>query len=209
MAPIPDIRDDFYLKITNHKPILFELWEPEHPIIVLGSSQKAYQELFLERCVRDRIPIVKRKGGGGAVLLISGILCITIAFNSSTSMSPFYFFDKINAFIIDIIEKQLNIDNLQQSGISDISIGSRKILGCSMFKSRQNFLYQGSLLVCPDLDNFSKYLRHPSREPDYRNRRPHNQFVSSFVNSGYPITVTQLETILEKEFYKNLDNVVR
>lgn len=198
-----DIRDSLLQTIEPKHPFVFELWESPVPVVVLGSSQKPENEVHLHLCNHDGVTVVKRRGGGGAVVLTTGVLCITLAFHSTTSISPYYYFKKINAFIIDTLERHFLIDGLNVAGISDIAIGEQKILGCSMFKSRQNFLYQGSLLVNPDLPNIYKYLKHPSKEPDYRKGRSHEQFLTSLEKAGYPLVPQQVKGVIEQELKRN------
>ncbi len=193
------IRDDLYQNVSKQAPLQYELWQPEGVAVVIGYSQRPEIEVDLERCTQDGVPIMRRRGGGGAVVLMPGILCLTFAFISQASVSPYYFFKKINGFVSSVLEEQFSIENLSPRGISDLAIGDKKVLGCSIFKSRQLFHYQGSLLVQPDLEKISRYLLHPSKEPDYRKSRAHGDFVTSLAESGYPLSVEQVQLALEIE----------
>jgi len=203
-----NIHDDLYKKLSREKPLLYELWEPRNVAVVLGRSQKAVDEVNLVNCVRDKVPVLKRRGGGGAVVLMPGVLCLTIAFYSKASISPYFFFEKINHFIIDVLENHFSIQDLHYKGISDIAIGDKKVLGCSMFNSRDMFFYQGSLLVHPDMEKISTYLLHPSKEPDYRCNRPHRDFITSLRQSGYPVTIEQVKTALQVEIERDFIRVI-
>lgn len=68
---------------------------------------------------------------------------------------------------------------LSQNGISDICMGSKKIAGTSLFRSKHYLLYQASILVDPKLHLIERYLRHPSKEPNYRLNRSHSDFLTS------------------------------
>jgi len=203
-----NIRDDLYKKVSQETPLLYDLWQPEGVAVVIGYSQKPEVEVNLERCAQDKVPIIRRRGGGGAVVLMPGVLCLTFAFLSQASISPYYFFKKINGFIASVLEEQFSIENLSPRGISDLAIGDKKVLGCSIFKSRQLFFYQGSLLVHLDLKKISRYLLHPSKEPDYRNAREHQDFVISLHACGYPLTVEQVKIALEIEIAKRFYAVI-
>lgn len=191
-----NIHDDLYTKLSPAVPLSFELWEPQETAVVIGYSQTVSHEVDEPACLRDGIPILKRKGGGGAVVLMPGILCLSIAFISHASPSPHYYFTRINSWLISLLRANFNIQGLQLKGISDIAIGERKIVGCSMFKSKTRFFYQGSLLVCPDINKIEKYLLHPTREPDYRAGRPHAAFVTSLHRAGYTMSVHSVRTVL-------------
>jgi len=199
-----NIHDNLHKRVSAGTPLVYRLWEPQQTVIVLGNGSKADQDIHLERCRADGIPILKRRGGGGTVVLMPGVLCLSIAFISQASISPHYFFKQINQFIIEILEQAFCIEELSLRGISDIALGDRKCLGCSMFKSRSIFLYQGSLLVNPDLSLITAYLHHPPSEPDYRSGRTHARFVTSLVRFGYPLSLDQVKEEIQLKFEHQL-----
>ncbi len=203
-----DIYDNMYKKITPDSRLLYKLWEPEGIAVVIGYSQRAAVEANLRACRADGVPIIRRRGGGGAVVLLPGVLCLTTAFLSHASESPYYFFKKINQLLIDILHSRLSIHGLNHRGVSDIAIGGNKVLGCSIFKSRNTYFYQGSLLVNANLQRISNYLRHPSKEPDYRNGRHHNDFLTTLKESGYHFTVKKVRDVFADEISKQLHEVV-
>ena len=53
----------------------------------------------------------------------------------------------------------------------------RKFSGNSLRMKRTHLLYHGTLLYDFDLGLIEKCLRMPPRQPDYRNARPHGDFV--------------------------------
>jgi len=203
-----DIHDNMYKKITPETRLLYELWEPAGIAVVIGYSQHAANEANVQACRSDGVPIIRRRGGGGAVVLLPGVLCFTTAFLSHASESPYYFFKRINQFLIEILQNRLGVWGLNYRGISDIAIGGNKVLGCSIFKSRNTYFYQGSLLVNADLQCISNYLHHPSKEPDYRNGRQHNDFLTTLKESGYHFTVEKVKKVLAEEISKQLHEVV-
>lgn len=192
-----DIHDQLYTRVGPEIPFLAELWEPRGIAVVIGHGQRADQEVHLDACRRDGVAVIRRRGGGGAVLLMPGILCLTCAFISARSDSPYHFFQVINAWLIARLQQELADLGAEPAGISDIAVNGQKILGCSMFKSRNLFFYQGSLLVDPDLRRMAHYLTHPSREPDYRRLRGHAEFVTSLRQLGHPLPLAAVRQHLE------------
>lgn len=188
-----EIHDQLYERVSVEQPFLFEIWEPEGVAVVIGHGQNAAQEVDLAACRRDGVAVIRRRGGGGAVVLMPGVLCLSCAFLSGRSDSPYYFFQQINLFISGLLARRFSLQGLEPAGISDIALGGRKILGCSMFKSRRLYFYQGSLLLNPDLARITAYLTHPSREPGYRRGRTHSDFLTSLWQSGYPLPMTDLK----------------
>lgn len=204
-----DIHDDLYRHIAPDRPYLYRAWEPDGIAVVLGAAQKPETETHLDQCQRDGIPIIKRRGGGGAVVLMPGMVCLTLAFLSDLSPFPYFFFNRINQFIVRVLQTHFAIQDLHLAGISDIAIGDRKILGCSIFKSRNLFFYQGSLLVEPDLSLIPLYLQHPSREPDYRMGRGHLDFITSLKKSRYLVSASEVRWVFEQELNERLEAIVR
>ena len=203
-----NIHDQLYTIISDSEKIRWEIWQPKGIAVVIGYSQDAQKEANVFACRSDGVPIIRRRGGGGAVVLMPGVLCITIAFQSTICDSPYFFFQKINELLIDILSNQFDVKNLAYNGISDISIGGKKILGCSIFKSRNLYFYQGSLLIDPEFHRITQYLLHPTKEPDYRNGRSHIEFLTSLKKEGYEIPLPELIQTLENEFTKNLAKTV-
>ncbi len=193
-----NIRDHLFNHLSSNQTFLFETWQPQGRAVVIGYSQNCEREVYVAICRKEGVPILRRRGGGGAVLLMPGVLCMTCAFTSLKSDSPYYFFQIINQWIIGLLSENYRSRSLMLRGISDICIEDRKIFGCSMFKSRHSFLYQGSLLVDCDVGLFSRYLKHPSREPDYRQGRPHERFTTTLRQEGYSITIDDLERLFTR-----------
>jgi hypothetical protein len=100
--------------------------------------------------------------------------------------------------IVRAVER-LGIKGAHVRGLGDVAIGERKILGSSLYANRKVALYQGSLLVDPDLSLIPIYLPHPSKEPDYRRGRNHLDFVTSLAEQGYDGGLERLKRTLAEE----------
>jgi lipoate-protein ligase A len=64
-------------------------------------------------------------------------------------------------------------------GTSDLAVEDHKVSGNSLRCKRDHLLYHGTLLYEFDLTLFAELLRMPPRQPEYRARRPHGQFVAN------------------------------
>jgi len=91
----------------------------------------------------------------------------------------------------------LGVSGVEDRGISDLAIGGRKILGTSLYRRRKVLFYQASLLVDNDLSLFDRYLRFPSRVPDYREGRGHLEFCTNLRLEGYALSVRDVMDSLE------------
>jgi len=88
-------------------------------------------------------------------------------------------------------------------GISDIAISGKKILGSAIYRSKDALLYHAVLNLGEPATTFERYLRHPSKEPDYRLGRSHSEFVTSLKEKGYNQSYHQLESELSLSFERS------
>jgi hypothetical protein len=131
---------------------------------------------------------VQRRGGGGAVVLLPGMVVVTIAGPTGESRDAGKLFCRVNKHLAALIEG-LGVPALAHRGVSDLCLGERKILGCSLAFSRGFALYQGCLLVDCELGAIERCLRHPSREPAYRAGRSHGDFLTTLRRAGSKLSV--------------------
>ena len=54
------------------------VWELDHRAVVLGASGRMAEEVDLDACLADRVPIARRSSGGGTVLIGPGALNFTV-----------------------------------------------------------------------------------------------------------------------------------
>ncbi len=64
-------------------------------------------------------------------------------------------------------------------GTSDVAVGDRKISGNAQAWRWKSLLVHGTLLVDFDFDLAETVLLHPLREPEYRRKRNHREFLVS------------------------------
>ena len=93
--------------------------------------------------------------------------------------------------------QSLGLRGVEHRGISDLAIGERKILGSTVYRRKLTFFYQASLLVDLDTRIFSRYLRFPSRVPDYRRGRSHEDFCTTLARAGCGAGVSEVLAALE------------
>jgi lipoate-protein ligase A len=191
--------DTILLERLKSSSYAFEIYEATRIEIVLGRSATAEDDLHLERCLDDGVPIHRRSGGGGTVVLSPGVIILSIGGKSRVPYHLREHMRGVNDRIIEVLGG-LGVQELSHEGISDIALHGRKILGSSLYRSRDLVLYQGSLLLHPDLSLMDRYLRQPERQPAYRRGRPHDQFVTSLRLAGYSLTASEVVTRLKKAF---------
>jgi len=170
-------RDEDLLEGTRRdgQPRLRVYRYPE-PAVVLGSGSRPEQELHLEPCIEDRVPLLRRRGGGCSVVLDPGNLVTSVAMAVEGIGDNLRHFRSLGAWLIGGLER-LGLQGVRQDGISDLVLADRKVGGACIYRSRGLLFYSATLLVDPDLERIERYLKHPPREPDYRRGRPHRDFV--------------------------------
>ncbi len=192
-----------YGAAQNAKPFIFT-YEQAACEIVHGPSCNVQKEIKVNNCLEDGVPVIERRGGGGTVVLSNG-MCITIAVGHRADRNALPIFGAIHSGMISLLEAN-GVKGLQQQGISDITIDNKKILGSSLYLGTKPplFYYQSCLMVCSDLNHLDRYLKHPPREPEYRNNRVHSAFCTTLHKAGYKMPTEKICTL----FRDNLARLV-
>ena len=155
-------------------------WSPQQYAVVMGRSGKLEQETETEYCRHNQIPVYRRPSGGGTILTGPGCLMYAIILNSN--LNPrLKEIQGCHDLVLGEMKKALHRINIPCDilGISDLAIGDLKFSGNSLRLKRDSILYHGTLLCEFDLDQISYTLRSPVKQPDYRQNRPHAEFVTN------------------------------
>jgi lipoate-protein ligase A len=192
----------------------FRFWIPSAPALVIGHSQDPERELNGEAVLRDGIPVHRRMGGGGAVLLSPACVCVGLRFARRKGQTLHDYFEAGSDLIKRTLSQAYGLE-LATRGISDLAFTggdgrTRKVVGCSLYMPRDFALYLASILVRADLEEIGTYLAHPSREPDYRAGRQHWDFLVGLDEAcGRAIApaeiVSRLQAALEPGLRMDLD----
>lgn len=178
-----------------------KIWVPQKPIVVLGSSNQIETEVHADACEQDGTEILKRSGGGGTVVLYPGCVILTLGAWVNKPFSNQLYFGKLNAAVIKTLSRfSERFVAAEQSGISDLSIDGKKFAGTSLFRSREFLMYQASLIVDCDIAIIDRYLKHPSKEPEYRMRRKHSDFLVGLSQLDSKTTPENLSEFFERNF---------
>jgi lipoate-protein ligase A len=154
------------------------LYRPEGVQVVLGRGSRPETELNIAACLEDRVTVLRRHGGGCAVVLDPGNVIVSVVLPSTGFAGNLGHFARLTGWLIAGLE-QAGVSGVQQRGISDLALGERKIGGACIYRTRELLFYSATLLVEPDTGLMERCLAHPPREPDYRRGRPHAEFVAS------------------------------
>lgn len=159
---------------------VLRLWEWPTPAVVLGAACKLAEDVDEERCRADGVPVLRRSSGGGTVLLGRGCLCysLVLRFDRDPALA------EIPTSYICILDRLLAAlagahPDLRRAGTSDLAAGAWKFSGNAQQRKRTHLLHHGTLLYAFDLSLIPRYLRPPARQPEYRARREHLDFVTN------------------------------
>lgn len=165
----------------------YSIWQPDRIYVILGRSNTASASLYTQTIQNDGVMILKRPSGGESVILSPKMLVFSVKMRFQNKMNSRFLFKQINDLLIKYLS-EVGIENLHSRGISDLSIDSRKIMGSSIYLNRDTLFYHAVLNISEDISLISRYLKHPSREPDYRRGRGHEEFVTSLYREGYNLS---------------------
>jgi len=152
--------------------------------VVVCQGGKLDEEVHLDRCAVDGIPIFRRGSGGGTVLLGPGCLLYSLIL----PMDAHPALGDLNASYRFIMARMAlafaeDLPGASNSESSDLVWRDRKISGNAQQRKRAHLLHHGTVLDHFDLSLIGRSIKHPPRMPDYRRARPHEDFVVN-VNLG-------------------------
>ena len=192
-----------------HEPLKIFSYVPPENTVVLGRSNKPELETNESVCQQDGVPILKRYGGGGTVLLHDGCVVVSIGGWVKNPYNNDRYFHLLNQSIINSLAPHYDQAPFAQRGYSDIVLNQRKFVGTSLFRSRTYFLYQASILVDLHLEDIEKYLCHPSKEPDYRKGRSHRDFLMGLGELNPSLDSDTVAKILREALPQELDTLLK
>lgn len=138
------------------------------PAAVLGISRDPNKDLYLQALKDDLIPTIRRFSGGGTVYLDEDSLLVSWIINSSSMPLPWS--HKIYAPIFPssfAIREQ------------DYTLGEKKIGGNAQYIQRNRWVHHTTFLWDMSIEKLSRYLPIPEKQPAYRARRSHQDFLTT------------------------------
>jgi lipoate-protein ligase A len=160
---------------------VLRFWESPRHFVVLGYANKAAEEADLEACRAADVPVLRRCSGGGTVLQGPGCVnyAVVLRIDSSPELGSItganrYVMERNRDAMSRLLGREVRIE-----GHTDLAVGPLKFSGNAQRRKREWLLFHGTVLIDFNLSLVPKLLRHPSREPDYRGGRSHEEFVTT------------------------------
>ena len=162
---------------------ILRFWESPEPFVVVGYANKVATEVNTAACEAKKIPIFRRCSGGGTVLQGKGCLNYALILRVAEDL-PTGNISTANRFIMErncaAIQSLLGDRQLASiRGCTDLAINGIKFSGNSQRRRKHYLLFHGTFLLNFDLALISELLRMPSKQPDYRNSRRHDEFLTN------------------------------
>jgi lipoate-protein ligase A len=175
---------------------ILRFWEPREHFVVVGYANKVVTEVDVAACEARGIPVLRRCSGGGTVMQGPGCLNYTLVLRI-TADGPLHNIGVANQFIMR--QNRAAIESVGRvtpcaphnsgqrtahptiaiRGHTDLAIGERKFSGNSQRRRKHFLLFHGTYLLNFDLALVSQLLPMPSKQPDYREHRPHIKFLTN------------------------------
>ena len=176
---------------------VLRIWESPQPFVVVGYANRIASEVNVQACKAKGIPVLRRCSGGGTVLQGPGCLSYALVLANFDS-GPMNNISSTNRFIMErnraVIEDLLSDDVAAElattihvviRGHTDLALithlplptDPRKFSGNSQRRRRSFVLFHGTFLLDFDLSLAGECLLMPSRQPEYRADRTHDDFL--------------------------------
>lgn len=192
-----DFDDDIIETTRQDKQPRVKIYRHSKPLVVMGVGSKPDLELYVDNCVKDRIKVLRRRGGGCAVVIDPGNVVVSMVLPIGGLQGITQFFNWLSLLLLAGLA-EIGIPNVKRIGISDIVITDRKVAGACLWCSKNILYYSATLLVQPQIELIERYLKHPPKEPPYRRHRPHRDFIGSLNTTPVPKTPAQIARELKK-----------
>ena len=185
---------------------LLRFWESPVHFVVVGYGNKVASEVNVPACAVDGVPVLRRCSGGGTVLQGPGCLNYSVVLKidgeaglENITSTNCHVMKRNAAAISKLLGKPVSV-----KGHTDLALGERKFSGNAQRRKRTHLLFHGTFLLDFDLALITRYLRQPSREPDYRGTRSHEEFVMRL-----PLTAEEVKAAMREEWraIKELDQL--
>ncbi len=160
---------------------ILRFWEARSHFIVIGYANQAAREANLPACQTHGIPVFRRCSGGGTVLQGPGCLSYSLILKIQET-GPTRGISSSNSFILQrhlAALAPLLKSPIRTEGHTDLALGNLKFSGNAQRRKRHFLIFHGTFLLQFDLPLIEKFLRMPSQQPDYRQARPHSEFLTN------------------------------
>jgi lipoate-protein ligase A len=178
---------------ANDGPDLLRFWESPSYFVVLGYTKSLQKEVDITECKQQQIPILRRCSGGGTVVQGSGCLNYSLISKIPSEEFP-HNIPATNCRVMKMQRdalRELLSGNVEICGHTDLTWNGLKFSGNAQRRKSRYFLFHGTILLNFDIDLMQKVLFMPEVQPEYRDGRSHQSFITNL-----PLSKDQVQTVL-------------
>ncbi len=157
--------------------IINRMLKSHGPAVVLGISGQPDKLVHVENAAFDRVPMIKRFSGGGTVLVDHDIIFVTFICNETSLPDVKKFPKPIMDWTGCFYGSVFPADSGFRVHENDYCFGQRKFAGNAQCITKDRWLHHTSFLWDYDDYRIDRYLKMPSKVPEYRAGRSHQDFM--------------------------------
>ncbi len=174
---------------------VLRFWEPADWFVVVGHGNRVTVEVNQAACAAQGVGIYRRCSGGGTVLQGPGCLNYSLILQIPEA-GPRTTVAGTNRAVMErhcqAIREVLN-GVVEVCGHTDLTLGGHKFSGNAQRRKRHALLFHGTFLHSFDLAMVPRFLAFPSRQPEYRQGRSHEEFLANL-----PLFRAQIQEQLQR-----------
>ena len=185
----------------NESYLLFYINEPS---IIIGKNQNTVEEINTNYVEENKIKVVRRLSGGGAVYHDLGNL--NFSFITKDDGNSFHNFRKFTEPVVKALQK-LGV-NAELSGRNDLEVEGRKISGNAQFSTKGKMFSHGTLLFNTEMDQVAAALnvkKDKIESKGIKSVRSRVANISEFLKE--PMTIEQFRMELLKSIFEDSSHI--
>ncbi len=141
------------------------LVSPAAPYVCIGYHQDVAQEVDIDFCRANNIPVFRREVGGGAVFLDGNQLFFQLIVKRDNPIVP----KRIDAFYKKFLQPVITVHQrigiqAEYKPINDLVVETRKISGCGAAEIGDCIVFVGNLILDFDYETMSRVLKIPDEK---------------------------------------------
>jgi len=141
------------------------LLSPATPYVCIGFHQDVVQEVDLEFCRANDIPVFRREVGGGAVFLDGNQLFFQLILHRDNPIAP----KRIDVFYKKFLQPVIEVHHrigiaAEYKPVNDLIVEARKISGTGAAEIGDSIVFVGNLILDFDYETMSRVLKIPDEK---------------------------------------------
>ncbi len=194
-ATLPEVADNLALDEAllveaeeGRGVAVLRFWEFDRYAVVLGASCRLLENVRVEACRAEGVPIARRSSGGGTVVIGPGALNFTVVLPIDAA-AELKAVDAAQDYVLGRTAEAIRRAGppVAVLGSGDLTLGGRKCSGSAQRRLRRHVMVHATILYDFATDRIDRYTVMPPRSPAYREGRAHRDFVTNLPLGRVPL----------------------